>query len=122
MEKPQQTFNRLVGALDDLVTQEAATLAERDYEAAIKIQDRAEPLVSAIVDLGAVVADAVARARVAGLLARRQHSIDLLESQLATARAELMAVQESTLRVSQIAPVYGRAPQLPRTERFNAAG
>ncbi|MEO6004635.1 MAG: hypothetical protein ABIZ04_14700 [Opitutus sp.] len=122
MEKPQQKFNRLVGALDDLVTQEAATLAERNFEGAVEIQERAEPLVSAIADLGAVVADAVARARVAGLLARRQHNIDFLESQLATARAELMAIQGSALRVAQIAPVYGRTPQLPRTERFNAAG
>lgn len=124
MEAPRQKFNRLVGALDELVTREAATLAEHDFVAAGEIQKRAEPLVEAIVDLGSVISDAVARARVAGLMARRQHSIDFLETQLATARDELMAVQESTLRVARIAPVYGRGPatDADRSERFRAAG
>lgn len=122
MEAPQQTFTRLVGALDDLVTREAATLAERDFEGACEIQRRTGPLVDAIAQLGSEVADAVARARVAGLLARRQHSIDFLETQLATAREELMAVQESTMRVNQIAPVYGRPEGMPRVPRFQAAG
>lgn len=122
MNRQQQTFNRLVGALEDLVTQEAATLAERNYEAAGQIQLRAQPVVEAIADLGGSVSDAVARARVAGLLARRQHSIDFLESQLATARAELMAVQESTLRAAQIAPAYGRPFTSPPTSQFRGQG
>jgi len=122
MEAPQQKFNRLVGALDELVTREAATLAEHDYTAVVQIQSSAEPLVAAIADMGSVISDAVARARVAGLLARRQHSIDFLESQLATARSELMAVQESTVRVAKIAPVYGRAPAPARAVHFQAEG
>jgi hypothetical protein len=108
--------------LDELVTREAATLAEHDYTAVVQIQSSAEPLVAAIADMGSVISDAVARARVAGLLARRQHSIDFLESQLATARSELMAVQESTVRVAKIAPVYGRAPAPARAVHFQAEG
>jgi hypothetical protein len=79
-------------------------------------------LVEAIAGMGADISDAVARARVAGLLARRQHNIDFLESQLATARAELMAVQESSLRAAKIAPVYGQ-PRGPRVDsQFRATG
>ena len=122
MEAPRQRFDRLVGALDDLVTREAATLAEKDYVAVAEIQRSAEPVVAAIADMGSVIADAVARARVASLLARRQHSIDFIESQLATARSELMAVQESSVRVAKIAPVYGRAPTPPRAVHFQAEG
>jgi hypothetical protein len=122
MKNQQQTFNRLVGALEDLVTQEAATLAERNYEATGQIQLRAQPLVEAIAGLGDSVSDEVARARVAGLLARRQHSIDFLESQLATARAELMAVQESTLRAAQIAPAYGRPSASAPMAQFSGRG
>lgn len=122
MEATRQKFNRLVGALDELVTREAATLAEHDYTAVAQIQSSAEPLVAAIADMGSVISDAVARARVAGLLARRQHSIDFLESQLATARSELMAVQESSVRVAKIAPVYGRAPALTRSVHLQAEG
>jgi hypothetical protein len=122
MKAPQQKFNRLVGALEELVTHEAAVLAEHDYEAVGDVQRRAQPLVEAIAGMGDDISDAVARARVAGLLARRQHNIDFLECQLATARAELMAVQESSLRASKIAPVYGQ-PLTPRVvSQFRATG
>ena len=58
------------------------------------------------------------------LLARRQHNMDFLESQLATARAELLAVQESTRRVACIAPAYGRTERraAPALSSFKAAG
>ena len=122
MQDRRHTFNRLVGALEELVTREAATLAEHDYQAVHEIQQRAAPVVDAIAALGRDIADEIARARVAGLLARRQHSIDALESQLATARAELMAVQESTLRAAKIRPVYGRQQPPNHSGRFRAAG
>jgi NAD-dependent DNA ligase len=122
MQDRQKTFHRLVSALDELISQEAATVAEHDYEAVRNIQQRVEPVVHAIAELGQEVADEVARARVAALLARRQHSIDVIECQLATARAELMAVQESTSRVSRIGPVYGQPKNAARSARFLAAG
>ena len=122
MEAPRQTFNRLVGALEDLVAHEAASLAEHNYEAVGDIQRRTQTVVEAIADLGSMVSDAVARARVAGLLARRQHNIDFIESQLATARFELMAVQESTLRAAKIAPAYGRLDVPNRHSQFRATG
>ena len=122
MDAPRKKFNRLVEALEDLVTHEAATVAEHNYAAVADIQRRSEPVVEAIAELGAVVADAVARARVAGLLARRQHSIDYIESQLATARSELMAVQESSSRVAQIGPAYGRLSPRDGSSQFRATG
>jgi hypothetical protein len=106
-----------------LVALEAATLAQRDFDAVNSIQKRTEPLVAALAELGAGAADDRARARVASLLSRRQHSIDFLESQLATARNELNSVQESTQRVARIAPVYGRAEGTPPpNNQLNASG
>jgi hypothetical protein len=122
MTAPLKKFNRLVGALEELVTQEAAVLAENNFEAVGEIQSRAQPLVEAIAGMGDDVSDAVARARVAGLLARRQHNIDFIESQLATARAELIAVQESTHRAAKIAPVYGRPVAARLDSQFRASG
>ena len=122
MDASQQRFNRLVGALEELVTHEAATIAEHNFEAVGEIQRRTQPLVEAIASMGDQVADSVARARVAGLLARRQHSIDFLESQLETARSELMAVQESTVRAAKIAPIYGRPASSSRESQFRARG
>ena len=81
---PGQKFNRLLGALDELVAQETATLASRDFEAISEIQQRAAPLVEGLTALGVDAADDIARARVAALLARRQHNIDFIETQLAT--------------------------------------
>lgn len=122
MKSSEQKFHRLVGALEELVSHETAILAEHNYEAVGQVQQRAQPLVEAIAGMGADISDAVARARVAGLLAQRQHNIEFLESQLATARTELMAVQESSLRAAKIAPVYGR-PTAPRLDsQFRAKG
>ena len=104
------------------MTHEAATIAGHNFEAVGEIQRRAQPLVEAIASMGPEIADSVARARVAGVLARRQHSIDFLESQLETARSEMMAVQESTRRAARIAPVYGRPATSPRESQFRARG
>jgi flagellar biosynthesis/type III secretory pathway chaperone len=113
MERAEQKFDRLLGALDDLVAQEAATLAQRDFPAVESIQRRAEPLVAALAALGPTAATVPARARVETLLARRQNSIEFLETELAAARAELSLVEESAGRVARIAPVYGRAEGSP---------
>ncbi len=122
MRARKQKFDRLLSALDDLVTQEAMTVKAGDYAAVGDIQRRADPLVSMIATLGPEVDDAMARARVAALLARRQHNIDFIEAQLATARDELEAVQESIRRMAKMAPVYGRAENAGKKPRFNAAG
>lgn len=122
MEAPRQKFSRLLSALDDLVGREAASLAHGDFDAVAEIQARAEPLVAGLAALGAEAADEVARARAAALLARRQHSIDFLETQLAIAREELAAIRASAGRVARIAPAYGRAMGLPMAGRFSAAG
>lgn len=123
MEAPEKKFTRLLGALDELVALEAATLAQKDYGALESIQLRAQPLVDGLANLGTAAADDLTRARVASLLGRRQHNIEFLESQLATAREELNSIQESTARVARIAPVYGRADNLPpANSQFNATG
>jgi hypothetical protein len=123
-ERTQERFHRLLGALDELIAQEAGNLAERDFEAVGAVQRRAEPVIAELAALASDVDSELARARVAAVLARRQHNLDLIESQLATARTELLAVQESTSRLGRIAPAYGRAERPMRSGmlRLNAAG
>lgn len=122
MKSSSENFGRLLNALDDLVWQEAVTVKSGDYQAVRSIQLRAEPLVNALAALGPDRADKNARAKIANLLARRQHSIDFIESQLATARDELLALQESATRVAQIAPVYGRPQSRSASGKFSARG
>jgi hypothetical protein len=121
METPGHRFGRLLDALDDLVSQEAITASARDYEAVGHIQRRSAAVVEGLAALGPVVADARAKARVASLLARRQHTIENIESQLATTRDELHAIEQSERHMARIAPAYG-TPAAKRSRRFHAAG
>lgn len=109
MESPGQTFDRLLKALDDLVAEEAAMIQAADHGAVAEIQQRAEPVITALAALAPAVADAGAQARVGALLERRQRNIDLLGTQLAEARGELDSLQQSERRAARIAPIYGRA-------------
>lgn len=121
-ETPRRRFSRLLAALDDLVEREAIGVAARDLVTVGEMQQRAAPLVAGLAELGMEAADEAARARVAALLARRQHSINLMESQLAVLREELLALGEGTRRVAQIAPVYGRAEGAAGWQRLRAIG
>jgi|GEM_PF-2019575 hypothetical protein len=123
-QSPRERFHRLLGALDELISQEANNVADGDFEAVAAVQRRAAPVVEEIAALAPEVDNDIARARVAALLARRQHNIDLIGAQLETARSELMAVQESVSRLGRIAPAYGRAEGGARggMSRLNATG
>jgi len=122
METPTRRFSRLLAALDDLVERESIGVEARDFAMVTELQQRAAPLVAGLAELGMAAADEVARAQVAALLARRQHSINLMESQLATAREELLALGEGTRRISQIAPVYGRAEGAAPRQNYRGRG
>ncbi len=123
-QSPRERFHRLIGALDELVSLEANNVADGDFEAVAAVQRRAAPVVEEIAALAPDVDSEIARARVAALLARRQHNIDLIGVQLETARNELLAVQESMSRLGRVAPAYGQAERGVRggVSRLNAAG
>lgn len=122
MESPRRRFDRLVGVLEELVASEADTVRARDFGALADLQDRTGTVVSTLVGMEPALADARARARVVSVLSRRQHTIELLESELAVAREELNALEASTQRVAKVAPVYGRPERARSQQRFNAVG
>lgn len=121
MEARSRRFTRLLDALDELVARETATLEAREFSRVAEIQERAAPVIAGLAELGPEAADAIARARVAAIVARRQHNVDFLESQLAVTREELLAVQQSEGRMARIAPAYGRAGQ-GAARRWRATG
>jgi hypothetical protein len=116
METPAQTCLRLLAALEDLATQEAAALDARNFPAAVAIQTRAAPLVEHLAAHGPPIAekDAAFRARVAAFHARRRQTGEWLATQVARAREELLQMQVSQRRVAQIAPAYGSGGQPAR--------
>lgn len=116
METPAQTCARLLVALEDLAAQEAIRLEARDFAGAVKIQERAAPLVEHLAAHGAAVAasDTAFRSRVAAFQARRLRTGEWIAEQMARTREQLQRVEASQRRATQIAPVYGGTPKPTR--------
>jgi hypothetical protein len=108
METPAQRCHRLIGALDDLAAQEAASLAADDIEAVIALQKRAAPLVQDLGERGPAVVDDVLRSRVSAWLVRRREIMDRLAVRIEEARGQLGQLNASRRRVAQVGPAYGR--------------
>lgn len=118
MESAPQRFARVLGALEDLVAQEAVALQNRDFETVATVQDRVAPLVEFLMSQPEIgQADAVLRARIEALYARRQQSAAWLAEEMARARDELGQADATQRRVARIAPVYGTPASIPRQLR-----
>ena len=108
METSAQRCLRIVTALEDLVHQESASLAKRDWMGAESVQQRAAPLVDFLSAHGVTSGDdAELQARIAALQQRRAETSRSLGLQIAQAKSELQQAQAARRRVAQIAPVYG---------------
>jgi hypothetical protein len=120
MESPAQTCDRLLTALEDLVSEEAALLADEQVGAMVELQCRMAPLVDRLVALAAS-ADSTLQSRVRALVARRAYVGAELATRLAHLHAELDRMSAARHTVNRIAPVYGAVPEAaPR--QFSAVG
>ena len=122
METAAQRCRRIVGALEDLVHQESASLAKRDWAGAEAVQERAAPLVDFLAASSPSIADdAALRARIAALQQRRAETSRSLGLQIAQAKNELQQALAAKRRVAQIAPAYGSG-STPTRHRLQAQG
>ena len=122
METAAQRCRRIVGALEELVHQESASLAKRDWAGAEAVQDRAAPLVDFLTTSSpSIVDDAALRARIAALQQRRAETSRSLGLQIAQARNELQQAVAAKRRVAQIAPAYGSGTT-PTRHRLQVQG
>jgi hypothetical protein len=121
METPVQTATRLLAALGEMVEQEVAAMREFDLASALGVTERAAPLVDKLMALAADPAVAALRPQVEALLARRRQTAQHIDTQLVRLRTELGQVQRTRVRISRVAPVYGRAV-MSAESRLNAAG
>lgn len=119
METPLQTAVRLLGALDELVAQEARLLRTMDFVEAVEVQERAAPLVERLCALAPDPAVAGLRPRVTALLERREQNYHFLDIQLTRLQGELRRVNEARGRLNRVAPAYG-GPR-PIESRLNTA-
>lgn len=123
METPAQRCARIVGALEDLVSQEALALENGDIAAVLDLQDRTAPLVEFLttVPLSHATAPGI-RGRIAALQERRAQTEARLRVELDRARAELQETVLGQRRAAQIAPVYGTKSCSPFSGTLQAVG
>ncbi len=120
METPGQAGGRLLAALDDLVTQEAAAVLAGDYGVIAGLQSRAAAVGE---KLGALAGDlevAALRSKVEALLARREQTQRELTQRLTAVRLEIERLRTVRQRVTRLAPAYG-ARAAGAASRFTAA-
>ena len=114
METPAQLCARLLVALEELASQEAASLEARDFSAVVHLQERAAPLVAHLAAHGPAVADTALRVRIAAWLARRHETGEWLAAQIAQTKEQLREVEAAQRRVSRLAPAYGQGGEVSR--------
>ena len=110
MDTARQRFARVVGALEDLVAQEAAALQVKDFSGVAEVQERAAPLVSFLAAHGSEIStDPVLAAGIRALQARREETSTRLAFEITLTRDELAQTLTTERRIAQVAPAYGAA-------------
>src|SRR5688572_4638714 len=100
METPLQRISRLVGALEDLATQESATLRAGRLPEAMEIQKRAESVVESVAFAKVEIPGAL-RGRIAALVKRRRETDAWIASEIDAIRRKLHEAAESQRRMAQ---------------------
>jgi hypothetical protein len=119
METPLKTAQRLLVALEDLVSQESVLLRSTNYLEAVTIQERAGPLVHELARLADQPGVAALKPRVDALMEIRMESWHYIDANLNRMQQELARIKEARVRLARIAPVYGANGI--RRNRLNAA-
>jgi len=114
METVAQTCARLLTALEDLAGQEAACLDARDFDAVVKLQERAAPLVQLLGEHAPEITDPAIRRRVKEYLDRRHETGEWLAEQIEQTRQRLRELDGAHSRLHRMAPAYGTNDAAPR--------
>jgi len=121
VETPRNKFQRVLGALEDLVAQEELLLLAGDFSALAELQDRAEPLVEFLAAASSV-ADESLRGRVSAVIGRRTVSGKKLSQQIDQVRGDLREIQTSRQRLVQVVPAYRQPAEEAVNGQLSARG
>ncbi|MCM2274847.1 MAG: hypothetical protein NDI75_08665 [Candidatus Didemnitutus sp.] len=123
MSERLQRARRLLLALDELAGQEAVLLRSLDLVEALRIAERAGPLVDEVCALAAEPDVAELRGEVQVLVERRRRNAALLDVHLARVQGEIQRVDEARRRLHRTAPAYQRSAggDTPGESRLNTA-
>ncbi len=109
---------RLVGALEDVVGQEAVLFRAADYDGIRAVQEKAAPIVARLATLGPI-GGVVVNERVARLIERRAAVVGQMRSACGRVKHELSGVLEGAQQCARVAPAYVRRG--PHRQRLSVA-
>lgn len=124
MKSAAATLRRLLQALEDLGCREDGALACGDGLAFLALEQRAQPLVTRVVELAMSPdpIDPALRERGAALVASRGERRRRLTRLLETTRDEISRLNEARVRVRALRPAYAAASNRPSRPAFAACG
>jgi hypothetical protein len=118
MESTQQTINRLLGALETLTREEHLLLDHGQFNEAIEVQSREQPLVARIIEL--LVQPGVAsgletnvQQRAQRLLNAQREQSQRLELSINEVRDHLDQLRAAQNRAQKLRPSYGSPADAP---------
>jgi hypothetical protein len=111
-ETPVQRLERLIDALDVLVSQEATLLGSAAWDAAAEVQTRLSEIVDAMTPLALELnrnglLPPPLRARAESIIARQRAVVEALERSRAQLQAEMQAVSNAQTRLHALRPYAG---------------
>jgi hypothetical protein len=114
MERPTETINRLVGALELLLQDCHFLFSAQQFVEAEQTLSRCEPLVKEIVSLAAVPEvraslEATLKPRVNRILAQQAELITALDEAKKEVKAQLKDLTSASTRSAQMRATYGKA-------------
>ena len=107
MTRPAQRGVRLLGALEDLVAQEAQALRAADYAAVAYLQERTGAILDDLAGQPESMWEPALRARLETLRADRAGTLARLETGLREVQEALRETSAARGRAARIAPAYG---------------
>lgn len=100
---------RLLAALEELVSDEEFLVSSGDIDSALAVQDRAAPVVAVLCGMAGSPDCAAIAPRVQALIERRARTCDRLSAERRRMAAELRGLSESRARLRRLGPAYGAA-------------
>ena len=101
-----QPADRLIVALDDLLSREAHAARSGSGLRVRDLQARIEPLVAALANLAGESPGHGFSAKVASLVEKRRQNIVLMQESLGRMRSEIDARAETLARIRRVSPAY----------------
>ena len=122
METPRETFDRLLGALEELAACESIQVAAGDQAGMLETQQRAARVVEHLAGLGLDPADDPARDRLAALLRTREITCRAISNRMEEIGVEMARVRLDLRRLIVVGSFYQAGGNRPAGRQLAVVG